>query len=1192
MAHRAAAMLLSDITGFTALTEALQAGGREGAEEIAATVSAAFAPAIRAIERVGGSIVSFGGDALFAVFFGPSRVRRAHDAALDIASAFANLGDVHTSSGVVRLAISQAVHHGNALDLQLGTATRRHALVTGPSVAALVRLEERIGGGEIGVSIAARRRLAVERRARPARRRRRPVPRAALESFLDPRLVPLLAGAEGEYRRVAILFLETKSFAPAVLQRFFMILTAATEATDGVLLKSDLSAHGTKWLCAFGIPRAHEDDAERAARAALEALAASPRNLAVRAGLHAGTVANVVVGTRRRRCYDVMGDVVNTAARALAQASWGEILTTGEVRRMAAGLVTEPRGARMAKGKALPIELHAVTGARAAKRRRRVSAPMVGRDGELAAIAAAIACAARGEGGAIAIRGEAGMGKSRLKHEAAAVARASGFAVHEGRALSFGGSAYGAIALLLRDALDLPEVVAAGDALAGVRAALDARGTTPADRHHLAEVLGVRFPGSPIEQLRPRDVRINTMIAIRTMCLRLAAETPRLFVLEDMHWADGASAEAAAWLARASGKGRSVLLLIARPGYEPPPGAEIVTLSDLDGDAISQLIASHVGRVPEQAARIVRDRAGGNPFYIEELLNHLQESGVLVTGAAGYELARELDGRDLPDGVEAVIAARIDRLPADAKRVAQYGSVIGRSFLYAILARFGEIAPRARDAVAELCRRELTLEKHPEPRLEYTFKHALTQEVAHRSILAARRRELHRAVADAIEELFGRDGLLAALGHHREQAGQTEEARRAYSDAAHRALGAFAHEEAERLYRACLALSSGPSPLDVAVRNALGERVLQLRGRMEEAALLHRQALDEARALGLTNQQGLSIRSLAHVLRHNGRMEEARDLYQQALAIARQTGDLALEGRTLNDLGNLRADLGDMAGARECYEQVRAIAGASRNPRLEGSALGNLALVYHDEGRMETARGLYEAAREAYRRAGELLGESTVLDNLANLHRDQGRPAEARALYDRALDLHRELGDRRSEGIVLANLAGLNLIEGRFELAGQELDQALAIARDFAFRRFEGFVLGELASHALLSRGDAAAASDLAAAGERLLVEAGDRLELGSLHCIGGHAQLASGVGAAPMLDRVRAIVLELGVTPQSELAKRVSRLERAQDAFQRGAPLVRGHLAADLTAAQLEAIASGPAVERRRRGSPAPPLG
>ena len=864
----------------------------------------------------------------------------------------------------------------------------------------------------------------------------------------------------GAYRYVAILFLETRSSSPRRLQPFFRTLTKALAETDGLLLKTDISPTGLKWLCVFGVPSVQERDAERAGHVALEVLSHGPSNLPVRAGLHAGIVANVVLGWRGRSSFDVMGDAVNTAARTLEHASWGEALVTESCRL--GGFRTASRGRVSMRGRTRSEEVAAIQGL-GGPRPLRVSAPMIGRRREIATIRSAWVEAKGGRGRIVSVGGDAGIGKSRLKRELSLIVREDGADFAEGRAISVGGTSYWAVRDLYRDLLGVTADGAAERALAAVTAESKRLGLSALDRHYLAEILGARYRDSPLAALEEKAVAVNARITLSRHLRRRADRRPLVVVLEDLHWADQSTREFISWLAPEVETARLLLVLLHRPGYQPPAGGIAIDLAPLSVEGITDLLRAHLGDgvSPELTDRIL-EQAEGNPFYVEELVRSFKDAGILAEGD-GHRLVRSPEPDDVPPTLHRLIASRLDALPTPVRRVAEVASVLGRTFDLELLSTIPGMAPGLETALDELVSRELVFPNRAASRFGYIFKHALTRDVAYAEILSSRRRRLHRQAADGIEARVGRAGYEAMLGHHREEAGQKVQARVAYLAGARASGMLYAHQEAERLYRRCLELTADPDRTSVEARIELGRSVLDTEDRLEDAALELQMALAEAQRIGDRHLEARARSSLGWTLKRSGMIEEAQSLMEEALAIQRQRGvgaDIAAE---LSPLAALHHERGNVSTARELLQESLALHREAGNRRQEAADLGRLATILKESGEIEEARVQFERALAMQREDGDRMAEGITLGHLAVMVYEQGRFDAARELYEQALEIHRHVGSRRQEGLVLGLLANLDTHQGRSAEARRGYAEALAICREAREPSLEGFWLGNLA---------------------------------------------------------------------------------------------------------------------------------
>lgn len=1037
-----AALLLTDISGFTTLTERLQRRGREGAEEIAALVDRVFAPAIRAIERHGGDIATFGGDALFSLF--PTVTSAVH-AATAISSALARLGPLETSVGRVTIDVAQVVHAGRVRGMHLGSEKQRHYLLAGPTICAIARMEESASRGDILISASARRSRRTTSRAAGAERAAGPVAPAGLARYVDGRLLPLLGRGTGCYRAVALLFVESRGTALRHIQSIHASMARAMSELDGILLKSDVSPVGVRFMCLFGVPRAHGDDADRAIEAARRLLAGCPKGTALRCGIHAGVVANLEIGTAARRSFEVMGDVVNVAARTMAAAPWGTAMTTDATRALLRGATTRSRGRRHVKGRGEAVGMHVVTGVPRA--RAHPTKPMFGRRAALARIVAALGAARRGRGATMAVVGEAGVGKSRLGLEVAAAARGLSMRIHEGAAPAFGGAPHAAITALLRDAVGASADASSASLRARVGRAVARLDLPEGHGPAICRAVGVAMAGAT-GAMDSRAARAHAVHAIVELLTAQARTHPRVLVLDDVQWADELTREVAAALAEVARREPLVLLLLHRPGYDPPAAARLVRVGGLSRADTARVVRRLLPHAAPRTVRLVAERSGGNPFFAEELARHI---GELPSVAAG----------SLPTSIEAVVAARLDALSPAARLVAQYGAVIGRRFPVGWLERVGGLAHAVRAGVAELAMRGLVLVVGGQDLL---FSQALVRDVAYASILSTERRRMHRSVARALESVAdpSQGELAAALGHHWEHAGDRRRAATCYRGGAQHALALFSMSEAERLLRRFLELRPSATRDTVTARTELAVKVLRNGGRPREARAELEEALAQAEALHDHELTATCLTHLAELALDGGHPDEASQMLSTAMEHARAGEDRSVQGSILDGMAAGAERAGDSAAAEAHYREALAIAEAANLPHEVARVTGNLGSLLQDLGRLDEARGLHEKALGYARANRNRRGEAVRLANLALIHERQGRLDEGLACHDEATRIAREIGDRRIEGPITVNMANTLGTLGRTREARRAYMRALRVSRQTGDRRVEVASLGSL----------------------------------------------------------------------------------------------------------------------------------
>jgi class 3 adenylate cyclase/tetratricopeptide (TPR) repeat protein len=653
------------------------------------------------------------------------------------------------------------------------------------------------------------------------------------------------AALEGERRIVTILFADLSGFTAlsersdpeavrALVNGCFGHLVPIVERYGGTVDKFI----GDEIMALFGAPAAHENDPERALRAALEmreALAAFNRERRVDLGLHfgvnTGPVIAGMIGSHDRREYSVMGDAVNLASRLADASERGEILVGATTYRQAAPVFDFEPAARLAlKGKSDPVVVHKLQGLKAVPLASRgidgLWSPLVGRDESLDRLRTALQRLSDGQGSVLAVRGEAGVGKSRLVAEARR-SKPEGAAWAEGRCLSLTqGVSYAAARLLLYDLAGVRPDAPLARIEAALRTSIET--ACAADDHrifpYLARLLDV--PLSPadantLESLAGAVLQARTLEAFQVLLRATALGQPIAVAWEDLHWADPSTLQLLTTLVPLTRDVPLLFLLAYRPGDGAigrfqsellarwPDGVDILDLAALGARDSLTLFGNllDVGNLPPAVSSAILDRADGNPFFLEELVRALLDSDILSSGDPS-EIT-------VPTTLAGVLMARIDGLEPWPRQVLQSASVIGRVFQRSVLARVLRSEEQSNEleaALSELLRREFIRrrgegsEDDPASDDDFIFKHAITQDVAYESLLIARRKELHARVGQAMEQLFdGRlDEVAADLAHHFTKGEVTDRSVSYLTRAGDRSKAAFANAEAGNFYRQAL----------------------------------------------------------------------------------------------------------------------------------------------------------------------------------------------------------------------------------------------------------------------------------------------------------------------------------------------------------------------------------------------------
>jgi DNA-binding SARP family transcriptional activator len=834
---------------------------------------------------------------------------------------------------------------------------------------------------------------------------------------------------------------------------------------------------GGGMLACFGAPVGHGDDMERAARCALRLVEEQP---GLRVGLAAGLV--LVAGATSERAASVGGgEVAGLASRLLGGAAAGEVLVAEPLWRRLSPFVDGRRCA----GAGLPASLrqagvHRLSGLRPPAARR---AALVGRQAELALFGTLADACLRGAGGAMLhLRGEPGIGKTRLAEEFRALAVARGFAAHVGTLLDFGsGAERDAVRALVLDLLGLGAARIDEQAVGAAIAAAVAAGLAAPEDEAALHALARQAPPARLRANFDGMDHASRMRAQRDALARLAgrcaARMPQLLVLEDLHWADAATLDHAAALAGVTATAPLLLVTTARSDGDPldaawhqASGASAVSTLDIGPlrRVDASTLAAQLADASDPFALGCVERAGGNPLFLEQLLQ-----------------AERVPSAALPSTVQSVVQARLDRLGAPEREALRVASVLGQRFSLAALDHLlGE--PAAWDP--RLARGLLRADAG-----EGQFAHALVRDGAYASLPRARRRELHAKAArwyagrDAVlraEQLEGAEDPAAAQGWldaaraeaaaHRHERARELAARGlplAADTALRFALAACEAEALENLGRTAQAHAAWQRALDVAGDDADRCRAwigiasaLRLRDDLAGAAA----ALDRAEPLAANAPAADELRARVHLLRGNllfprGDLDGCRREHDASLALARRVGSIELEAAALGGLGDAEYLRGRMLTAERQFSACVALAAAHGLRRVEAANLPMAAWTRWFAGDLAGALAATDLGIDRARAIGHLRAQAIGHHAGCQVRQALGEFALAREHAEQALDLARQLQSPRFEAEALAFLGDLDAATGDAERAVARLQDAIALARASGMPYMGPIFLGILA---------------------------------------------------------------------------------------------------------------------------------
>nr|WP_246755660.1 adenylate/guanylate cyclase domain-containing protein [Bradyrhizobium sp. CCBAU 53338] len=570
------------------------------------------------------------------------------------------------------------------------------------------------------------------------------------------------------------------------LQPVLNLMNEAVRRYDGTVNK----AQGDGIMALFGAPQPHEDHPVRACLAALamqeEMKRLDDNDLRIRVGIHTGEVVVQAIEHGIYQTYDAAGANVHLANRLEQLAEADSILVSKETYEAAKQFVeVDPLGQQTIRGISKPVEVFKLTGLRHApssgafRSGRRLS-PLTGRAKEASALALELEATLKGDGRVVGVVGEAGIGKSRLCFEFAEGCRARGIRVYEARVLAHGqATPFQPVLELLRDVFGLKAIEGVE---ASRRRVLDRLAKLPVPEHLapvLLDFLGLADHRQAAIKLDPKSRKIQLLEFVQTLVRSSSPDEATVVLIEDLHWIDAASEEFVEALADAVVGSPTLLVLNFRPGFAAPLVQRMhyrqINIPPLSSSDAHQIVQDYFGADSSIAlvSRNIVERAQGNPFFLEELMNSLIERGELDGTKGAYRLRAGIDSIPLPATVQAVVAARIDRLDYSSRQVLEIASVVGREISIPVL-ELVSVLPHVEilDAIGRLKRAELLYDVPPFEQKVIAFRHPLIQEAAYRSLLHARRRDLHSSVADAIGKVFKAqlDEKASLLAYHFEQA--------------------------------------------------------------------------------------------------------------------------------------------------------------------------------------------------------------------------------------------------------------------------------------------------------------------------------------------------------------------------------------------------------------------------------------
>ncbi len=759
-------------------------------------------------------------------------------------------------------------------------------------------------------------------------------PRNYTPQHLVNKILTSRSALEGERKQITVLFADIKGSMEVITDRDVedaqKLLHAVVERMIEAVHRYEGTVNsvlGDGIMALFGAPLAHEDHAVRACYAALrmqeniaryadELVRTRGLPVMVRVGVNSGEIVISAIGNDLHMEYTVVGPTVHLASRMEQMAKPGTVLTTAHTHRLAEGFIAmKPLGPVPVKGLTEPVPIFEVTGAGPARTRLQAAAGrgltrFVGRELELEQLRRAQHLAGQGQGQVVALVGQAGVGKSRLMHEFIHSEPSAGWLVLESNTTSYDhATPYLPVTELLRDYFK----VDAHEETQSIREKVSGRILTlnPSLQDAVLPVLDLLNAldeDHPFRSLDPEQHRQSTYQAVIRLLLSEHRVQPVIAIFEDLHWYDSLTLGLLNELAVRAQEARLLLVVSHRPEFQDDwkhrPNYRQLHLNPLASENLAALLRALLGDHPnlQILKNFLMQRASGNPFFVEEIVRALAENGVIEGSRSNYRLAKPFVTHEIPPTVQAVLAARVDALPAAEKRLLQEAAVIGQDVLFALLHAISGLPENELQGLLEdVQSSEFLYATQLFPDLQYTFTHSLTHDVTYNGVLLERRREIHARIVEAIEKLYaGRLGdQVERLAHHAVRGDCKDKAIHYLRQSGEKAAARSALGDARSCFEQALdilkTLPDGQSTQEQAIDIRLELRPV-LRQLGEGRQMLEHLREAEAMAVRLHDdrRRGLACSFMTTAYASVDQLDEAAASGARALEIAERLGDAKL----------------------------------------------------------------------------------------------------------------------------------------------------------------------------------------------------------------------------------------------------------------------------------------------------------
>ncbi len=926
----------------------------------------------------------------------------------------------------------------------------------------------------------------------------------ALKRYLPERVVekiltnPEETRVEGERKIATILFGDISGFT-ALLERldpeevvrvindYFKKMLKIVDKYGGDVDKF----LGDAIMVIFGAPVAHEDDPERAVRAALEMqemiktmdkVVAKGEEIPIRMsiGINTGEIVALNIGSDERMEYIVMGDNVNLTSRLEGVANAGEVIVSHSTYEKVKGIFDFKKLPFVkVKGKRKPIRIYLTKGVKELRERLKLgSAPIVNRREELEIITQCITELMQKKGGVVAITGEAGIGKSRLAKELEVKANVEGMNFLKGKCVSYGKSlTYLPFVNLFKTYFELSSKETEKSAIKKIKnkiKSLDPNLETISP--FIGMLLSIDFGEESVASLDPEKKKKRTFEAVKNLIVAESRKNPTLVEIEDFQWADETSVELLNFILKSTSDDSILFCLDYRSDFDfeiPTEDSITIKLKKLSQTDTSFLASSllNVASIPEDMKKLVLEKTEGNPLFIEELTRTLVDKKLIKSRDGEAIITKGFKKARIPASIMGVALGRIDSLPEVSKKTLRYASVVGRSFTPKLLTHTFGFDPRELGKILRgLVQNNFLYPNVVSGEKTYEFHSQVTHQVAYDTLLKGRRRELHEKVGGSIERLYTKrlGEYYELLAHHYSQSDNLEKAYEYLQKAGDKTKSLFVNRDAIEFYNKGLSILKRLEPTGERLKTKFHiftnqGFIFDLIGKREDALKNHRNSLQIANRLKDRDSMIRSLSNIGIIFDKIGNHQRSSNYFKRAQKEAKKIGNDELLAKSLNNLGTLYLHSGNSEKALKYFQKSLELNKSIKDKREIANQYSNIGGIYDHRGEFDRALKHYKLSLQIREEIKDLIGTAISLSNIGVIYSVMGRFEEASNNYSKSLEISRKIGDREMESLALMNIGLVSMKQGNYDNAIKLFEDSLAIRKDIGDKHGSAEVLTNIA---------------------------------------------------------------------------------------------------------------------------------